>query len=777
MGVIGRNVRRKDGWEKVDGTVKFVNDDVAPGLLYVALVTSQYAHAHITKIDMTAAMKLPGVKKVVTGSDYPILTGPIIVDRPPLAIEKVRYYGEPIAAVAADTEEAARAAAGMVKVTYDPLPVVLTPIQALQKQAPIIHKNLQKYKHFGQVFPTPGTNIANHTKIRKGQLEQGWAASDVIVENEVQFGPADHAAIEPRSVMCEITNDGKIHIHSTTQSPYLIKKYLDRVFKVGSGNVIVHTPPVGGGFGGKGAVQLEYIAYLVSKAVGGNLVKVTNTRENDLITSPCHIGLTAQVRLGATQSGELQAAEIIFYFDGGAYSDMGVMMSKSAAGDCTGPYAIQNVKCDSYCVYTNHTYSTSFRGFGHPELTFAIERTIDILARKLKLDPFELRFRNAIQPGQIGPTRVVMNASILGDVKQCLSVLKQAMNWDGVQKVQLTRDKWMARGFSCYWKTSSTPTNAGSGAVITFNSDGSLNLSVGAVELGQGARTVLPQIAAETLKMDPEKVHISLSVDTIRDPEHWKTVASNSTFMVGRAVIEAANDAKRQLKHTASIVLKCLPEDLVMADGKVFLKSDPAIAIDIMDICMGYRYPNGNSIVGQVIGRGNYIVTHLTPLDPETGAGRSGMQWTVGAQGVDIEFDTRYCTYRIVKAYTVIDAGNVVNPRAAWGQMAGGMSIGLSWASRESFLYSSSGIVLDPTFRDYKLLRIPDAPEYDVRFVETPCYDGPYGVRGIGEYGVIGAPAALANALSIAADVELNHLPLIPEYIWRMREGRGHDSL
>lgn len=769
---IGRNFRRKDGQEKVRGSVKYVNDDVSPGLCYVWLVTSRYAHAIIRNIDYDDVVKVPGVKAVITGNDCRVEVGTVLADRPPLAIGKVRYYGEPVAAVIAETEDIAKKATEHIKVDYEPLSVVLSPTQALKKDAPLIHQHLGEYQTFGGVHPVPGTNIANHTRIRKGRMEEGWAASEVIVENEIAFGPSDHAAIEPRSVTCRIGRDRRVHFHSTTQSPYLIKHYMQRFFKVPTGNVIVHTPPVGGAFGGKGSIQLEYIAYLASRAVGGRQVKLTNTREWDLMTSPCHIGLTGKIKLGATRTGKIIAADITFYFDGGAYSDMGVVMSKSAAGDCTGPYQIEHVKCDSYCVYTNHTFSTSFRGFGHPELTFVVERAMDKLAGQLGMDPIQLRWLNALQPGETGPTRVMMTRSILGNTRKCLDTLKEMMNWNGVERIQLSESKVLTKGISCFWKTSSTPTNASSGAVITFNDDGSLNLSVGSVELGQGNRTVLAQITAEVLKIDPERVHVSLSVDTLKDPKHWKTVASNSTFMVGRAAIEAAEDVKNQLIQTASIVLRCLPEDLDVGNGRIFLKSDPAAGVDFAEVCMGFTYPNGNSVVGPVIGRGNYIVRNLTLLDRETGAGRSGLQWSVGAQGVEIEFDTRYCTYKILNAYTVVDAGRVIHPLAAKGQMMGGMSMGLSFASRESFLYNRAGVVLDQNFRDYKIFRIPEAPEYHVRFVETPCADGPYGVRGIGEYGVIGAPAALANALSVAAETELNHLPLVPESIWQARKRR-----
>jgi CO/xanthine dehydrogenase Mo-binding subunit len=775
MKVVGEEVLRKDGWEKVTGVAKYTNDDISPELYHARMVLSPYAHAAIIEVDVREALKVPGVRAILTGEDFPHPTGPIIADRPPIAYQKVRYCGEPVAVAVADTELHAKLASELIKVSYEPLPVVNSVSESLQNGAPLIHENLGNYINYAEhtVYPVPGTNIANHIKIRKGNIKKGWADSDVIVEGNFAFGPSDHASMEPRTAICEIKHDGRVILHTPSQSPYYVKKYIHRFFDVPIGDVIVHVPLVGGGFGGKGAVQLEYIAYLASKAIGGAKVKVANTREQDLIASPCHIGLEAKIKLAATREGKFTAAEMTLLFPAGGYSDMAVIICKAAAADCSGPYQIENIWCDSYCIYTNHTYATAFRGFGHPELTFARERTMDLLAKRLGMDPLELRLVNAIKPGATSPTQAPLDYSNLGNTTKCLSRLKELMKWDKGQVVRVSPNKVRAKGISCLWKTSSSATDAGAGAVITFNEDGSLNLLVGAVELGQGAKTALAQIVAERMKMDIEKVHVAFDVDTERDPEHWKTVASSTTMLSGRAALEAADDAIQQLKRTASVPLRSLPEDLAVGGGRVFLRANPAIGVDIKDVCMGYMFPNGNSIEGQVIGRGNYIARHLSQLDPETGEGKVGPQWTVAAQGVEVEFDTKACTYKLLKGYTVIDAGKVINPQMARGQMMGGMHMGLSFASREGFIYSDSGAVLNPNLRTYKLIRFGEDPEYVVEFVETPYADGPYGARGIGEYGVIGMAAALGNALSLAAGVELNSLPLTPELIWRKKGGFG----
>jgi len=769
---VGKDIKRVDIDDKAFGRVKYTNDISIPGVLHAKLHTSAYAHANITSVDTSEAWKVPGVHAVLTGDDFPYPVGPLLADRPPIALNKVRYYGEPLAVVVADTEQHAKHAAGLIQVTYEPLPVVNSPGEAVKENATLIHEQLGTYKAMVKgVHAVPNTNSANLTKIRKGDMKAGWKASDTTIEAEVSFSPSDHAALETRVARVEILPDERVMVYSSTQGPFYVKKLLSQFFNIDAGKISVHTPMVGGAFGGKGTVQLEFIAYLASRAVGGAMIKLVNSREEDLITSPVHIGLEAKVKLGASSDGKLQAAEYEFLFDSGAYSDMGAGMSKAGAVDCTGPYKIDNVTCDSHCVYTNHPYATSFRGFGHNELTFAMERAMNMLAEKLSIDPLKLREINAIKPGDTSPTQTHLNASNIGDTSACLAKLKTLINWDEGQRIQTEDGKIRAKGITSFWKTSSTPPNATAGVILTFNRDGSVNLNCAAVEHGQGTKTVLAQILAERLQMDMKKIHVTMEVNTQYDPHQWKTVASSTTYLAGRAVMAAADDAIRQLHQTGAVVLRCLPDDLDVANGEIFLKDSPEYAVKIKDVAIAYKYPNGNSVGGLIIGKGSHVVRHLTPLDPETGFGKPGPQWTVGAQAVEIEYDPEEYTYKILKAATVLDAGKVINPKAAIGQMRGGMYLGLSWASRESFTFDDEGKVLNDQLRSYDTMRLSEAPEYLVDFVETPLVDGPYGARGIGEYGVIGMAGALANSLSAACNTNLNQLPLIPELIWKTVKG------
>ncbi|MCK9217920.1 MAG: xanthine dehydrogenase family protein molybdopterin-binding subunit [Firmicutes bacterium] len=767
---IGKNVIRVDAHDKAAGRTKYNSDVTDPSLLHCKMIVSQYAHANIKSIDTSEAMTAPGVQRVITGEiAQGILTGTFVEDRPPLAIGKVRYHGEPIAVVIANTELEAKRGAELVKIEYEPLPVLNSPSDSMKPNAFLVHENLANYRKMKECTPQPGTNIANNVRIRKGDMIKGWEESEVIVEEYLYLPQADHIALETRSVKAEIKPDGNIIIHSSTQGPYIIRKKLSRHFNIDTGKITVHTPMVGGAFGGKAAVQLEMIAYLASKAVGGREVILINTREEDMISSPCRIGLEASVKLGATKDGKIKAAQITYLVDCGAYSDMGAVMTKSIASDCTGPYNIENVYCDSLCVYTNHPYVTSFRGFGHSEYTAAIERTIDKLAKALNMDKIQLRLKNIAIPGDTTPTCSTLTKSNIGDLKKCLETLKVKLKWEEGEKVDINKDTVKCKGISCFWKTSSTPPNAASGAIITFSPDGFAHLSIGAVELGQGTKTAMAQILAERLKVDIKRVKVSMEINTSDNPEHWKTVASSTTYMVGNAVIEAADDVICQIKDISAIVLRCSPKDLEVSGGKVFLIDNPEKWIDITEVVHGYKYPNGNSIGGQIIGRGSFIMKHLSGMDENTGRGNPGPLWTVGAQGVEVLFNKKEYSYKIINAVSVIDAGTIINPIVASGVTMGGMSMGLSLASREAFIYDNNGIILNPNLRSYKPIRVDEEPEYIIEFIETPEVDGPFGARGLGEHGLVGMPAALINCLSTAAEKDLNRFPLTPELIWKTK--------
>ncbi|MFA9557043.1 xanthine dehydrogenase family protein molybdopterin-binding subunit [Evansella sp. AB-rgal1] len=770
MSIIGKSVIRQESYDKVTGRAKYTADYSSRSLFHAKTVISTFAHAKIKSIDTKEARSVRGVRAILAGEEFP-LTGEEIRDRPPIAVDKVRFHGEVVALVVADNPKVAKQAASLIKIEYDPLPVVNSPSEALEENAPLLHNDVSKYEKEEGVNPIPKSNIANHVKIRKGQKEKGWSESEVTLEATFGFPPSDHIAMETRAVTAEIRPNGYVYIQSSSQAPFMIKKLISTYFDIDVGKVVVNTPLVGGGYGGKASVQLEILAYLASKAVDGRPVKMVNSREEDMITSPGHVGLEAKIKLGSTSDGCLKVAEITYLFDSGAYSDKAVHLSRAGAVDCTGPYCIENIWCDSYSVYTNHPYPAPYRGFAHTEVLFAFERAMDMLSNKLEMDPLDLRMKNAILPGDRTPTQVKLNRSTVGDVPACIERLRKIIDWDKEKVVKVSDHIIRAKGVCCVWKNSTIPTDSSSGAILTFNEDGSINLISGVVEIGTGTKTVLAQMVAEKMEMDIKNIHVQMRVDTQSTPEHWKTVASRGTFLAGRAVLAAADDALCQLKEIASVVLRADVDDLVVANSRVFLREEPELGVHFREIAYGYVYPNGNAIGGQIIGRGTYIQRNMTHLDPETGAGKPGPEWAVGAQAVEVEFNTRDYTYKVIKAVSVLDIGKVLNYKGARGQVTGAMSMGLAFGAREGFVFDEQARVLNPQLRTYRPVHYGEHPEYIVDFIETPHLDSPFGARGVGEQGLLGMPAALANCLSIASGVSLQHLPLTPEYIWRRKEG------
>lgn len=775
---IGISIPKKESFDKVTGSAKY-NDDIIPkGILHGKLLTSPHAHAIIKSIDISEASNFPGVKAVVTGQYYPSLCGALIEDRPPLAINRVRYYGEPIAVVIAAEEQIAMRALKLIKVEYEPIKVVNSISDALATDAILIHENLSQYKtSVDNVYPIANTNICHHMKIRKGNISEGFAQSDVVVEAEYSMPQSDHIAMETRNVRAQILPSGQVIIYTSTQDPYSIPKLINRYFNVPEGNVIVKVPFVGGAFGGKAAIQLELIAYLASKAVGGSMVRLSNSREEDIKTSPCKIGLEAKLKIGATKDGIIKAFEATYMVDCGAYAGIGPRMVKAICIDCTGPYNIENVYCNSLGVYTNHTYVTSFRGFGHSSSVFCIERTIDKLAKTLNMDPLELRIKNAILPGQLFPTQDKVTLSNSGDLVACLTRIKHLTNWNKDNIVESSGSMIKAKGISCLWKRPDSPTDSISSVLLTFNSDGSININCGAVEIGPGMKTTAAQILAEKMKMDVSKIHVFMDVDTQVSPMHWKTVASMTTFMLGRAIIKAADDLITQLKSVAAVIMKCPPEDLDVAEEKVFFKDDSQTYTSFKDLVHGYKYPEGVGIEGPMLGKGSYMMRGLTILDKETGKGKPGPSCTMGVQVVEIEYDPREYTYRVLKVTTVMDVGKVINPKNAFGLINGGVNMGLGLATREAFVYDSDGIIQTTTLRTYKPLRFGENPNYVVDFIETPQVDGPFGARGLGEHGILGIPPAFANAISSAAGTEFDTIPITPEVIWKAKTGGKYDTL
>ncbi|NMB03009.1 MAG: xanthine dehydrogenase family protein molybdopterin-binding subunit [Tissierellia bacterium] len=757
---LGRNERRVDADVKVTGQAVFTGDMYVSGMLHTAFKRSPHAFAKIVRIDTSEASKLPGVKRIVTGEEFPTNLGLYMGDKPVMARGVVRHYGEHVAAVIADTKKQAEAAVNLIKVEYEIKKPILSVSDALQADAELIHPDIMSYATIPAIIPQEGTNVPNLTKIRKGDIDKAFGEAAHTVKSSVSIPIGDHVAMERRAATCRITADGDVHITSSTQAPFVVKSLLGIFFNIPPGKIIVDTPFVGGGFGGKAGLQLEGLAYALSKSVGGRPVMVENSREDDMVTSPGHMGLEATVELAADSQGKLLGLRGEYNYNSGAYADYAVNISRAGAIAGTGPYRVDNVHIDSRCVYTNLPFSTAFRGFGHIEMIFAVERAMSELANKIGLDPYEIRHKNAIQPGDTTPVQSLLGRST-GNLRGCLDLVKNELG--DITEVEQVDGKIRAKSIVSFWKAPAMPTNTDAGAILTFNIDGSCNINTGIIEIGQGTKTGLVQLVAETLRVETDMVHVEIGVRTRTSPTDWATAASRALMMAGSAAVEAAQDALDQMYDTAEAVLKVPKRLLDHGGGRIFEKDHPDIGLSFAEIALGYVYPDGNTIKGQIIGRGRYVAHKLTGIDPDTGQGHPDLEWTIGSHGIQVLVDPNTGIFEIERAICAMDVGKVVNPDLARGQVIGSMSMGIGYTIYEGFKFNSRGQITNENLRDHKIMRYGQQPKYDVFFLETPQLDGPYGLRGLGEPGITGMPAAISNALSRALGRPIRHIPFTPE--------------
>ncbi|WP_338823214.1 4-hydroxybenzoyl-CoA reductase subunit alpha [Moorella humiferrea] len=643
--LIGVGIPRIDGVEKVTGEALYVHDLKIQGMLYAALKTSPYAHARILRIDTSRARSLPGVKAVLTGNDLPYRLGLYMIDRPLLATGKVRYYGEPVAAVAAVDLDTAREAVELIEVEYDPLPVVQDVEEALREGAPLVHEDLANYSWIkGVYFPEPGTNIANHFKVRKGDVEAGFARSDVIVENKFFQPQVLHMPLETHVTIARWSSGDRIKIWTSAQSPFAVRDLLSMTVGVPRSNIEVIVPYVGGGFGGKAGIHLEALVACLSRAARGRPVKLTATREEEIASLPCRQGLLSKIKTGVTKEGRIIAEEIVYLWDAGAYADYGVNIGRAAGYSAVGPYEIENVKVDSYTIYTNHIFGTAYRGFGHAEFFWAIERQRDIIARKLGMDALEFRMKNLLKPGSVTITGEKIHENT-GRVDKCLALVAEKIGWP-LRKTEEEKareketGKYRGMGLAVLHKAPAMPPSTASSAIVKMNEDGSVNVLVSGIDYGQGTYTTIAQIAAERLHLPLEKIHVVWETSTETGPYDWQTVASRFTVMGGNAVIRACDDLLAQMKSLAAGILRAAEEELEFGMGEIYVRHHPEQKLTYQQLAVGYTYENGNAVGGPLIGRGRYIAQGLTFLDAATGQGRPALDWTYGAHGVEVEVDT-----------------------------------------------------------------------------------------------------------------------------------------
>ncbi|MFX1248804.1 MAG: xanthine dehydrogenase family protein molybdopterin-binding subunit [Promethearchaeota archaeon] len=764
---VGQSIPRKDAFNKVSGAAIYAFDiDNFPNMLYCKFLTSPHAHAQILSIDTSKAEELPGVAAVVTGKDWPIKIGLYAGDRDILAVEKVVWLGQPVVAVAAESERLASQALELVNIHYEILPNVLDPLEAKNSTKILVHEKMAEYEHSPAFNPIPGTNIANHFKLRKGDIKKGFAQSDLIIENTFSMPQVAHAYLEPLVSIGQYKQDGTIQVWSSAQSPFTVRYLLGATFGVPISNITVHTPFLGGGFGGKAGLNFEPLVVLLSRKANNRPVKLRLTREENFRSAPIRVGMIAHVKTGLKSNGRILAEELEYIWDSGACADYAVNVGRAGGYVSIGPYDIDNIKSDSYTIYTNKPYATAFRGFGHMELHWAIERQRDTIANALKMDPVEFRKINTLKPGISLTANQECLRTDAGNLDQCLekvwTELKYGFSNSPVEK------PWLFRGIGIagFMKGPAQPPNSSASAYVKFNEDGGILVSVGTSEMGQGTITSLAQIAAEELGLPIEKVKIRGDRDTDRDAYTWQTVGSRSLFMDGNAVKNACKDAKSQILELASQVLHVQSDDLIIENELIFPRGEKWKHMSLAELAMGYMYATGESIGGPIIGRGKYIAK-MTMLDPETGAGKPAIFDTFGAHGVEIEINVLTGEITVKRLISAFDIGKAINPRLCEGQIIGGSVMALSIALNEQLQYNEEGELLNPNLVDYVIARSGDIPgEFVSYLIENPQEDGPYGARGIGELTMLGVPAAVGNAIFNAIGVQINDLPLTPQKVW-----------
>ncbi|MCD6120663.1 MAG: xanthine dehydrogenase family protein molybdopterin-binding subunit [Spirochaetales bacterium] len=768
---VGKNVTKFDSFEKVTGEAVYIADIVFPNTLHLKIVRSTIPHGIIKNIFSEEARRVNGVKGIITGEKTGILAGICIYDQPPIARGKVRYVGEPLAVVAAETERAAERAASLVRAEYQELPHVEDPVKAADKSAPLLHDNLKNYFHLEGFNPIPGTNIFHHYHLEKGNINSGFKKADVIIERTYSFPHIAHAQIEPHGAAAKWSKGRELHIYSSTQGPFIVRGALSRMFGIPQNLVRVTVPYLGGGFGGKSDLTIEPLTAYVAKFFPGRWVRLILTREEMFYGSLVGRGTVSRMKMGFTREGRIVAAEVKVHMAAGAYGDYAINIVTGTGHNATGPYEIENVNIDSYGVYTNTPPVGAYRGYGHPEAHWMTERHMDIAARELQIDPVKLRLKNILRPGSennLGQIIKKTNGDLEGTILKAVKEIE-------LDKKKPSKDSRYAVGKSvaALMKSPVMSTSAGSSVIIRANRDGTFHLLASHVDMGQGSITALSQIVAETLGVDIKKIHHYRGVDTEFTPYEWQTVASSTTWKAGSAARRAALSVLDRFKEIASHVFNLSKDVLTVHDEKVWYK-DRGIAF--ADLAEGYVYPDGHAIGGPVIGTGSIVPHGLTYPDKKTGRGELAAEWTFGCQAAEVEVDKKTGRIRVKKFVTALDVGKVINPMLARGQVEGAVVQGIGAALNETLVYGKDGRVRNSNLTDYKIPTPEDTPDALITvFLETPQPDGPFGARPLAEHGIVSVAPAIANAVRDAIGIDFYDLPLNQDRVLKAIYERGEE--
>jgi CO/xanthine dehydrogenase Mo-binding subunit len=728
--VVGTRPIRHDAYDKVTGRALYGADFGIAGLIHGKVLRSPHAHAIIRSIDTSKAEAAPGVLAVVTGADLPQSDGDrgLKYSRANiLADGKALYTGQAVAAVAALTLQEAEHAAGLIEVDYEVLPPVLTALAGMESDAPLLHDGLMT-EEIGVVTDT-ASNLADHFQHSLGDVEQGFANADVIVEEEYNLQTVHQGYIEPHPCTVLWNQDGRVHIWCSTQGAFLVRDRTAEVLGLPVSQIKVTPMEIGGGFGGKTEVYLEPVAALLSKKTG-RPVKMVMTRKEVFEGTGPGAGGYLRVKMGATNEGKLTAAQAYLAYEAGAFPG-----SLVGAGAMTvfAAYDIPNVLIDGYDVVVNKPHTAAYRAPGAPQAAFAAEQVVDEMAKQLGLDPLELRLRNSAKEGSRRADGPVFRR--VG----CVEVI-EAMKAHSHYQSDLTgpnQGRGVAIGF---WFN----IGEASCCTISVNDDGTVNLMEGSTDIG-GSRTSIAMQAAEVLGLRPEEV-IPTVVDTDSIGYTAQTDGSRTTFATGWAAYEAAQDVKRQMIRRVAAIWEVESEGIELTDRVFSSKTSPELNMTFKELA-GRLTKTGGPIVGS------------GTVNP------SGIGGAFAGGIADVEVDPQTGKVDILRYTAFQDAGKAVHPTYVEGQLQGGAVQGLGWGLNEAYVYDDQGLMLNSTFLDYRIPTALDLPMIDTVIIEVPNPGHPFGVRGVGEASIIPPIPALANAIRNAVGVRMHGLPMNPEAV------------
>ncbi|MGD1992443.1 MAG: molybdopterin-dependent oxidoreductase [Anaerolineae bacterium] len=742
--VIGRSPPRPDAVAKVTGTARFTDDYVFPGMLHGRTLRADHPHARILAIDTRAAAALPGVRAVLIHEDVPARNrhGLVTADWPVLCDDKVRYIGDAVAIVAAETPEIAAQALDLIEVTYEPLPVVGSAEEARRPDAPRVHEERE------------GGNLLEHIKVRHGDVEQGFAEADVVVEREYHTPAYDHMFLEPE---CSIgvpagynADHPKLTVYVGSQIPYADRDQTAAALGLPVEAVRIIGTLIGGGFGGKEDIVGQIHAAMLAQATG-RPVKMLYDRVESMRVHPKRHATVIRIKTGARSDGTLTAVQAELIGDAGAYASLSTKVLTRATTHATGPYQVPHAKIDCYAMYTNNPPAGAFRGFGVTQSAFAVEQNMDILAAELRMDPFELRRKNALQVGSTTATGQILKESV--GLLDCLDWVEARVRQSPpVPSLPDTRVAW---GVAAAYKNTGLGGGADdvAGAEVEVYLDGSAEIRSSSADMGQGLTTVVAQCTAEELGLPIERVRVLLS-DTDLTPDGGPTTASRQTFVTGNAARLAAQGMRERLTGVVAERWNVPPDTIRFEDGAV--RAPPS------------RSATFGEAVGWLMEEGHQTRLTYRYYAPETRPlGQGGdmhFAFSYAVQAAQVAVNERTGEVSVLRIVAACDGGRALNPQALLGQIEGGLVMGVGTALTEEYKIEG-GIPHTLRWADYGVPTINDKPEMDVHVAEHPASAGPYGAKGIGELPSIPTAPAICNAITNAVGVRVHCLPVRPEML------------